>query len=208
MKFENAEVSVIKSKRKTISIQVKPNEVIIRAPIKMKQTEIEKFVESKRNWIEKHLQTFSEKQQHSCSTFRSQAVSSMSSSIPTIFGQHTSRLVSCFWLLCSMPSKTANSASPKPKIGRKIKKLPEHLLKFYIPSVNGGVTKPPLPKERAYLLKEPAPVLCEGRHNKSRHPFECRSNAEKRWYHGKYFRPLFYIKGVFLSIINTQKNIS
>ncbi len=37
MKFENAEVSVIKSKRKTISIQVKPNEVIIRAPIKMKE---------------------------------------------------------------------------------------------------------------------------------------------------------------------------
>ena len=62
MKFENAEVSVIKSKRKTISIQVKPNEVIIRAPIKMKQTEIEKFVESKRNWIEKHLHSISENQ--------------------------------------------------------------------------------------------------------------------------------------------------
>ncbi len=62
MKFENAEVSVIKSKRKTVSIQVKPNEVIIRAPIKMKEKEIEKFVESKRNWIEKHLQSLSEKQ--------------------------------------------------------------------------------------------------------------------------------------------------
>ena len=62
MKFENAEVSVIKSKRKTISIQVKPNEVIIRAPIKMKEKEIEKFVETKRNWIEKHLQSVSEKQ--------------------------------------------------------------------------------------------------------------------------------------------------
>lgn len=62
MKFENAEVSVIKSKRKTISIQVKPNEVIIRAPTRMKQNEIEKFVEIKRNWIEKHLQSVSEKQ--------------------------------------------------------------------------------------------------------------------------------------------------
>ena len=62
MKFENSEVSVIKSKRKTISIQVKPNEVIIRAPIKMKEKEIEKFAESKRNWIEKHLQSLSEKQ--------------------------------------------------------------------------------------------------------------------------------------------------
>lgn len=62
MKFENAEVSVIKSKRKTVSIQVKPNEVIVRAPTRMKQNEIEKFVESKRNWIEKHLQSLSEKQ--------------------------------------------------------------------------------------------------------------------------------------------------
>ena len=64
MKFENAEVSVIKSKRKTISIQVKPNEVIIRAPFKMKEKEIEIFAESKRNWIEKNLQTFSEKQKN------------------------------------------------------------------------------------------------------------------------------------------------
>ena len=62
MKFENAEVSVIKSKRKTISIQVKPNEVIIRASFKMKEKEIEIFAESKRNWIEKHLQSLSEKQ--------------------------------------------------------------------------------------------------------------------------------------------------
>ena len=62
MKFENAEVSVIKSKRKTFSIQVKPNEVIVRAPTRMKQNEIEKFVETKRNWIEKHLQSDSEKQ--------------------------------------------------------------------------------------------------------------------------------------------------
>ena len=62
MIFGNAELSVIKSKRKTISIQVKPNEVIVRAPIKMKQTEIKKFVESKRNWIEKHLHSISENQ--------------------------------------------------------------------------------------------------------------------------------------------------
>ena len=64
MKFENAEVSVIKSKRKTVSIQVKPNEVIVRAPTRMKQNEIEKFVETKRNWIEKHLQSVSEKQKN------------------------------------------------------------------------------------------------------------------------------------------------
>lgn len=62
MNFENAEVSVIKSKRKTISIQVKPNEVIVRAPLRLKEKDIEEFVCSKRNWIEKHLQSLSEKQ--------------------------------------------------------------------------------------------------------------------------------------------------
>lgn len=62
MIFENAEVSVIKSKRKTISIRVKPNEVIVRAPLRMKEKEIEKFVETKRHWIEKHLKSVAEKQ--------------------------------------------------------------------------------------------------------------------------------------------------
>ena len=62
MIFENAEVTVIKSKRKTVSIQIKPNEVIVRAPTRMKQNDIEKFVETKRNWIEKHLHSVSERQ--------------------------------------------------------------------------------------------------------------------------------------------------
>lgn len=62
MFFENAEISVIKSKRKTISIQVKPNEIIVRAPLRMKEKEIEKIVETKRHWIEKHMKSVLEKQ--------------------------------------------------------------------------------------------------------------------------------------------------
>lgn len=62
MFFENAEVTVIKSKRKTFSIQIKPNEVIVRAPVRLNQSEIERFVESKRGWIEKHLKSVAEKQ--------------------------------------------------------------------------------------------------------------------------------------------------
>lgn len=61
MFFENADVSVIRSNRKTLSVQIKPNKVIIRAPDKMKQDEIEKFVESKRSWVEKHLKYLAEK---------------------------------------------------------------------------------------------------------------------------------------------------
>ncbi len=62
MFFENAQVSVIRSKRKTVSIQVKPNEVTVRVPLRMNEKEIEFFVESKRSWIEKHLKSVSEKQ--------------------------------------------------------------------------------------------------------------------------------------------------
>ncbi len=62
MNFGNTEISVVKSKRKTISIQIKPEQIIVRAPLKMKESDIEKFVESKRSWIEKHLKSVSEKQ--------------------------------------------------------------------------------------------------------------------------------------------------
>lgn len=62
MVIHNAEVSLIRSKRKTISIQIKPNQIIIRAPQRMKEKDIEKFVESKRIWIEKHLESVLEKQ--------------------------------------------------------------------------------------------------------------------------------------------------
>ena len=64
MLFENAEVTVIKSKRKTISIQIKPNAVIIRAPSRMKDKDIEIFAQSKRNWIEKHLKAVELKQKN------------------------------------------------------------------------------------------------------------------------------------------------
>ena len=64
MVFSNAQVTVIRSKRKTISIQIKPNEVIIRAPLRMKEKDIEFFAEGKRGWIEKHLVSVAEKQKN------------------------------------------------------------------------------------------------------------------------------------------------
>lgn len=62
MVFGNAMVNIIRSSRKTVSIQVKSDEVTVRAPMRMKEKEIEIFVESKRAWIEKHLKSLSEKQ--------------------------------------------------------------------------------------------------------------------------------------------------
>ena len=50
---------IIKTNRKTISVQIKPDgSIIIRAPLLMKDNEIEKFVHEKEKLIEKHLANF------------------------------------------------------------------------------------------------------------------------------------------------------
>ena len=48
---------IVRSARKTIAIQITPaGEVIVRCPNRMRVGDIERFVESKRSWIESHLQ--------------------------------------------------------------------------------------------------------------------------------------------------------
>ena len=48
--------SIIRSDRKTIAIQIQPDgKVLVRAPKRMRMEEIKRFVESKAEWIEKHL---------------------------------------------------------------------------------------------------------------------------------------------------------
>ena len=47
---------LIRSKRKTLSIEIKPDStVIVRAPYNMKASRIESFVNEKTPWIEKQL---------------------------------------------------------------------------------------------------------------------------------------------------------
>ena len=50
MKYE-----LIRSDRKSIAIQIRSGRVIVRAPVKMSDADIRKFVSSKQDWIEKHL---------------------------------------------------------------------------------------------------------------------------------------------------------
>ena len=47
--------TVIKSKRKTLALQIKNGEIIVRAPLKISDREIERFVSEHSEWIEKHL---------------------------------------------------------------------------------------------------------------------------------------------------------
>lgn len=52
----NVPYQIIKSDRKTIAIQIKPDgQVVIRCPKRMRIEEARRFVESKADWIEKHL---------------------------------------------------------------------------------------------------------------------------------------------------------
>lgn len=55
-------VTIIRSNRKTLSIELKPNEIIARAPTRMKEKEIYNFIESKKKWIDSHLVKLNERQ--------------------------------------------------------------------------------------------------------------------------------------------------
>lgn len=46
---------IIRSRRRTLCIEIKSGEVIIRAPYRMKDSEIENFIRQKESWIQKQL---------------------------------------------------------------------------------------------------------------------------------------------------------
>lgn len=54
--------TLIKSKRRTISAEIKDGEVIVRAPNRMPKRAISAFVEKHAGWIEKHLTQWREQQ--------------------------------------------------------------------------------------------------------------------------------------------------
>ena len=60
--IKDVKVNIIRSDRKTLSIQLKPSEIIARAPLCMKDKEIYNFIELKRTWIEKNLAKIEERE--------------------------------------------------------------------------------------------------------------------------------------------------
>ena len=55
-------ITVIKSKRRTISIEINQNlEIIVRAPYRMNRFQIQRFVQEKEDWIRKHLEKIEER---------------------------------------------------------------------------------------------------------------------------------------------------
>jgi predicted metal-dependent hydrolase len=57
---------LVRSQRKTLAIEVRPGvEVVVRAPMRLKQSEIDRFVESRREWITIHFFKPAAKQDYS-----------------------------------------------------------------------------------------------------------------------------------------------
>lgn len=56
-KATDTTVRIIRSRRKTVGIQISsPEEITVRAPLHMPEREIRRLLEEKRGWIEKHLE--------------------------------------------------------------------------------------------------------------------------------------------------------
>ena len=61
---------LIRSNRKTIALQIKSDgRIIVRAPLRMAAKDIQRFVDSKAAWIEKHLSNIQQRQQPISSAF-------------------------------------------------------------------------------------------------------------------------------------------
>ncbi len=57
------EYQIIRSNRKTLSIQIKPEGVIVRTPLRATDAQIERFVQEHGGWIEKHLKKMEAQQE-------------------------------------------------------------------------------------------------------------------------------------------------
>ena len=62
LEFNGIPVNVIKSNRKTISIQLKSTEIIMRVPNRLSQKEIMTFLNEKSVWIDKHQKLIADRE--------------------------------------------------------------------------------------------------------------------------------------------------
>ena len=63
------EIQIIKTRRKTVSLEVKRDgSVIVRVPLRMPQREIQEFIESHRSWIEHKCRLMEKRRAQSVST--------------------------------------------------------------------------------------------------------------------------------------------
>ena len=49
------EIEVIRSRRKTLSVEIREGHLLVRAPLRISNAEIARFLQEKQGWIDKHL---------------------------------------------------------------------------------------------------------------------------------------------------------
>lgn len=57
----NLPITILRSKRKTLSLELKDDGLLVRAPKRMSNREIQAFILSKKDWIEKHQKIIEER---------------------------------------------------------------------------------------------------------------------------------------------------
>ena len=60
---ENIPINILRTKRKTISLELKNDGLLVRAPKRMSNREIQMFILSKKDWIEKHQKIIEERRE-------------------------------------------------------------------------------------------------------------------------------------------------
>ncbi len=63
LEYKGTPVNIIRSKRKTVAIQLKPSVIIVRAPRRMSISAIEAFIHEKSAWIDKHQRLMAEREE-------------------------------------------------------------------------------------------------------------------------------------------------
>lgn len=61
--MNNHEPQLIRSRRRTISMEIRDGEVIVRAPLRASNREIQKFIDEHEAWVRKHLNKAAERQE-------------------------------------------------------------------------------------------------------------------------------------------------
>ena len=62
---EQFDYQLIRSNRKTMAIQISPKGLVVRAPYRTSQKDIDAFVQKHSEWIKKHLEESEKKQENS-----------------------------------------------------------------------------------------------------------------------------------------------
>lgn len=90
LSVEDKNIEVIRSKRKTVSLEIKPDlRIIVRAPLSMRNRDVTAFVESKRVWLKNNLEKLEKRALQTAETeiFTSAEIREMTEKAKTVIAE-------------------------------------------------------------------------------------------------------------------------